>query len=219
MFKEFIKDVTQNSVVSSPKTIVTSTPTNNTLDNTLAPLEASPVRKLPHSPRGDTSMYKSLEQSQTLTNTVSTNVADTEKTVYKSLDESTNLHSNNPFEDTEEDEGVEPDASETSENEQPHVAVKQIEPDDHLKDVYSSAENDEAEGKLSDQYFYCIKRKKHCLILIFNNSLLTVSEREDDEETYIVYNSNNSEAIFLTKSSKFLRERDPLTERYYIRKK
>lgn len=41
-----------------------------------------------------------------------------------------------------------------------------------------------------------------------------VSEREDDEETYIVYNTNNhNEAIFLTKSSNFLRERDPLTEK------
>ncbi|KAL9877467.1 uncharacterized protein ACN2A1_013824 isoform 4-T5 [Glossina fuscipes fuscipes] len=39
------------------------------------------------------------------------------------------------------------------------------------------------------------------------------SEPEEDEETYIVYTSDNKDAIFLTKSSNFLRERDPLTER------
>uniref|UniRef100_A0A1A9WES2 LIP1 domain-containing protein n=1 Tax=Glossina brevipalpis TaxID=37001 RepID=A0A1A9WES2_9MUSC len=54
-----------------------------------------------------------------------------------------------------------------------------------INDIYSSATNNESEN----------------------------SEPEEDEETYIVYTSGSKDAIFLTKSSNFLRERDPLTER------
>ncbi|XP_061396733.1 dynein axonemal assembly factor 1 homolog [Musca vetustissima] len=185
MFQEYIKDVTgdfaatTNNLQVPTTTTMTSTPTNNTLDNTMAQLTLSPIK--PQSETSDSSLYKSLDQTQTLINDNNNGDGDknAEQTLYKSLDESKN--GRNPFEDSDNENTI----AEGKTNDD--KGVDNVEEDDHLKYVYSRMDNDDMEQ---------------------------FSEREDDEETYIVYDTNNrNEAIFLTKSSNFLRERDPLTEK------
>uniref|UniRef100_A0A1I8PNH6 Uncharacterized protein n=1 Tax=Stomoxys calcitrans TaxID=35570 RepID=A0A1I8PNH6_STOCA len=180
MFEEYIKDVSgdlSNNTSAQTTTVVTSTPTNLALDNTLTQLTVSPI-KTESETSDSSSLYKSLDQTQTLIPNEDTNSnLDKEDTVYKSFDDSKSGNNNsNPFEGDEDN--TEPKQNNEAENDME-------EEDDRLKYVYSSTENEDAEH----------------------------SEREDDEETYIVFTSNRNEAIFLTKSSNFLRERDPLTEK------
>ncbi|XP_075149395.1 uncharacterized protein LOC142223398 isoform X2 [Haematobia irritans] len=193
MFEEYIKDVTGDFTSATDSqnlnaTVHTSTPTNEILDNTLTQLTMSPIKT--QSETSDTSIYKSLDQTQTIVNNTETNSnVDQESTVYKSLDESKNSkNTTNPFDEDEDNNDVAnndngDDVEKPSEKD--NDVVVEEEEDDRLKYVYSSKENDEDE----------------------------FSEREEDEETYIVYTTNRNEAIFLTKSSNFLRERDPLTEK------
>ncbi|XP_005181896.2 uncharacterized protein LOC101890827 isoform X1 [Musca domestica] len=190
MFKEYIKDVsgdfaaTNNLQISAAAasgttatTTMTSTPTNNTLDNTMSQLMLSPIKT--QSETSDSSLYKSLDQTQTLINNNGK-----EQTLYKSLDES---KQGNPFEDSDNENTIAERKSENEENNDAEKVEEGEDEDDHLKYVYSRTDNDDLEQ---------------------------FSEREDDEETYIVYDtSKHNEAIFLTKSSNFLRERDPLTEK------
>ncbi|XP_073823890.1 uncharacterized protein isoform X2 [Musca autumnalis] len=185
MFKEYIKDVAGDFVKSPDNlqvptaTAMTSTPTNNSLDNTMAQLMLSPIKT--QSETSDSSLYKSLDQTETLINN---NVGGgDEHTLYKSLDES---KPGNPFEDSTNENTVAEKKTNDEKVEEKDKANEEEE-DDHLKYVYSSTDNDDLEQ---------------------------LSEREDDEETYIVYDTTNrNEAIFLTRSSNFLRERDPLTEK------
>ncbi|KAM7353334.1 uncharacterized protein ACRADG_005432 isoform 2-T3 [Cochliomyia hominivorax] len=153
MFNEYVKNFNED-LKNDTQNIRTSTPTNNTLDNSMANLVITPIKAQNGNNNKSTTLYQSLEQTETLIN---------DTTIYKSLDDSETETA------TEE--------KELTENNK----------DDIFSTIYSSTErNDEEEN---------------------------VSEPEEDEETYIVYTTNNNEAIFLTKSSNFLRERDPLTER------
>ncbi|XP_065358228.1 uncharacterized protein LOC135952286 isoform X2 [Calliphora vicina] len=169
MFDEYVKDVNDDS--KNDISMHTSTPTNNTLDNTMSKLALTPI-KTQNDNNESSSLYQSLDQTSTLIN----NSTDNDTTVYKSLD-NTKVCSTNPF-DEEEDELV--DAIQ-------QLEAREQEEHDIFSTIYDSSEKHNEEEEFS--------------------------EREEDEETYIVYTTNHNEAIFLTKSSNFLRERDPLTER------
>lgn len=151
MFEEYIKDVTSDFVnrstnSSNNTTVLTSTPTNTTLDNTMAQLLMSPI-KTQSETSDDTTLYKSLDQTQTIVNKdITTSI---ESTLYKSLDESgtdKQLKNTNPFEDSE-DEAI-ADVERTDLKDQMEKKEEDHDDDDdHLKYVYSSTEN-EAERKL-----------------------------------------------------------------------
>ncbi|XP_023296483.2 uncharacterized protein LOC111679191 isoform X2 [Lucilia cuprina] len=175
MFDEYVKDLKEE--VNT--TVRTSTPTNNTLDNTMAQLMLTPI-KAQQDNNETTSLYQSLEQTQATL--INNNTTDNDKTIYKSLDNTTMI-SKNPFEDDDNDK--ENDLA----IESPQIETVKDEEEDHdiLSKIYATNEQHNEE----DEY----------------------SEREEDEETYIVYTTNQNEALFLTKSSNFLRERDPLTEK------
>uniref|UniRef100_A0A1A9UWT1 LIP1 domain-containing protein n=1 Tax=Glossina austeni TaxID=7395 RepID=A0A1A9UWT1_GLOAU len=83
--------------------------------------------------------------------------------------------------------------------------------------VYQSIERNETnESEYGDNNSPIRFNKSGTIINTYSsleNNETQSSEPEEDEETYIVYTSDNKDAIFLTKSSNFLRERDPLTER------
>lgn len=132
MFNEYIKDFNEDSANSTDilnnTNIQTSTPTNNTLDNTMANIALTPIK--PQNDTNESSLYQSFEQTQTLVNTIQ----DNEQTLYKSLDVS-NKDNKNPFEETEED------------NKNPFEETEEEEEYDHLKNIYAAIENEEDECK------------------------------------------------------------------------
>lgn len=98
IFNDYIKDVTEDSINKTNNlgdtSMLTSTPTNYTLDNTMADLGITPIK--PKTNTNESSLYQSLEQTQTLVE--STDI--TEPTLYVSMDDSNKVNMN-PFEEDE----------------------------------------------------------------------------------------------------------------------
>lgn len=95
IFNDYIKDYSEDNLNDlTNTTICTSTPTHATLDNAMANLVLTPIKGL-NDNHDSTSLYQSLEQTKTIVN-------DTDNSLYKSLDNTFNAVSKNPFEDDEE---------------------------------------------------------------------------------------------------------------------
>lgn len=134
MFNEYVKDFSEDNKNDSTNTIRTSTPTNNTLDNTMSKLALTPIKAQQNDNNDSNTLYKSLEQTNTLINNTTDN---DDITVYKSLDNTTKTKSNNPFEDDE-------DEVESAPIDDVKVEEKEEE-NDILRTIYSSTDNNNEE--------------------------------------------------------------------------